>query len=135
MVEDIAREMNPPMNVIVDDFDDEGHLNGELAMDDNSISLNICPHGNIKLNGQALGESELSETERDDEGEYIGAPVGTEMPTIAPTKPTTAPTTKPGRPGPFKRPKTTPKPKAKDKSALPNWLTSTNLGKALTQHG
>ena len=54
---------------------------------------------------------------------------------IAPVKPATTPTTKPGRPGPFKKPKTTPKPKAKNKSTLPSWLKSTNLGKALTQHG
>ena len=136
MVEDIAREMNPYMNVRVDDFDDDGHLNGMLASDDSNISLNICPQGNIKLNGITLGESDLSETDRDDEGEYMGAPEATTAPTPVKT-PTIAPS-RPGekkRRGPFERPKTTPKPKAKNKNSLPDWLTSTNLGKALTQHG
>lgn len=137
MVVGIGSEMTPPMEVKIDDFDNEGHLNGYLKSDesDKIIDLNICPAGDIKLDGNAVGSIELSETDRDDEGEYIGAPEDTQMPTIAPVKPATTPTTKPGRPGPFKRPKTTPKPKAKNKSTLPSWLSSTNLGKALTQHG
>ena len=78
---------------------------------------------------------ELSETDRDDDGEYIGAPEATtapvKTPTIAPTKPGEK-----KRRGPFERPKTKPKPKAGgNESPLPDWLKSTNLGKALTQHG
>ena len=136
-VTEIAGEMDPVMDVKIDDFDDDGHLNGYLSApeQDKIISLNICPLGNIKLDGTAIGERELSETDRDDEGEYMGAPEDTTMPTTTPVKPVTTPTTKPGRPGPFKRPKTTPKPKAKNKSSLPSWLKSTNLGKSLTQHG
>ncbi len=66
----------------------------------------------------------------------MGAPVDTapaplKTPTIAPTKPGEK-----KRRGPFERPKTKPKPKAKgNDSSLPEWLKSTNLGKALTQHG
>ena len=66
-------------------------------------------------------EGELAETERDKSGEYIGAPVSTQMPTITPVKPDIKSPPKPGRPGPFKRPKTTPKPKAK-KSTTPDWF-------------
>jgi len=137
MVTSIASELEPSMTVMVDGFDDDNHLNGYLKSDesDKIIDLNICPKGDIKLDGNAVGETELSETDRDDEGEYMGAPEDTQSPTIAPVKPATTPTTKPGRPGPFKKPKTTPKPKAKNKSTLPSWLKSTNLGKALTQHG
>ena len=50
--------------------------------------------------------------------------------------PLTPPTTKPGekeRRGPFKKPKTTPKPKAKKNSPLPDWLEFTNLGKSLSK--
>ena len=46
--------------------------------------------------------------------------------------------TRPGektRRGPFEKPKTTPKPKARKTNSLPSWLKSTNLGKSLTQHG
>tara|TARA_R110000824_G_scaffold280772_5_gene468978 strand:+ start:10293 stop:11312 length:1020 start_codon:yes stop_codon:yes gene_type:complete len=137
-VMEIASEIEPMMDVKVDGFDDDGHLNGYLSApeEDKIISLNICPIGNIKLDGMTLGERELSETDRDDEGEYVGAPEATTAPPPLKT-PTIAPS-KPGekkRRGPFERPKTTPKPKAKNKNALPDWLTSTNLGKALTQHG
>jgi len=137
-VVEIAREMVPPMNVEVDGFDADGHLNGYLQAPESEqvIELNICPAGNIKLDGNPLGSMELSETDRDDEGEYIGAPEATTAPPPLKT-PTIAPS-RPGekkRRGPFERPKTTPKPKAKNKSTLPDWLTSTNLGKALTQHG
>jgi hypothetical protein len=135
---EIAREMAPPMSVEVDGFDDDGYMNGYLQHpeDEQIIELNICPSGDIKLNGNPVGSMELSETDRDVEGEYMGAPVDTapaplKTPTIAPTKPGEK-----KRRGPFERPKTKPKPKAKgNDSSLPEWLKSTNLGKALTQHG
>ena len=132
---ELGEEMEPMMGVEIDGFDEEGHLNGYLKGDDNVIELNICPSGNIKLNGVPVGEMDLNETERDDDGEYIGAPVDTtapvKTPTIAPTKPGEK-----KRRGPFQKPKVKPKPKAKNsESPLPDWLTSTNLGKALTQHG
>ena len=135
-VMDIASEMIPPMTVEVDGFDGDGHMSGYLQSPDSEkiIDLNICPSGNIKLDGNPVGGMELSETERDDEGEYVGAPVDTapvKTPTIAPTKPGEK-----KRRGPFERPKTKPKPKARgNDSSLPDWLKSTNLGKALTQHG
>ena len=127
-VVEIGEEMEPVMMVNIDGFDDDGHLNGYLKSDqsDDVIELNI-------LN---VGETELVETDRDDEGEYIGAPEATtapvKTPTIAPTKPGEK-----KRRGPFQKPKVKPKPKAGkgDESPLPDWLTSTNLGKALTQHG
>ena len=130
--------MDPSMSVQVDGFDDDGHLMGFLKGQDttNIIDLNICPAGDIKLDGITVGEMNLSETERDEEGEYIGAPEATTAP--APLKTPTIAPSKPGekkRRGPFERPKTTPKPKAKNKNSLPDWLTSTNLGKSLTQHG
>ena len=136
MVVELGNEMEPPMEVIVDGFEDDGHLNGYLKSIEQNIDLNICPEGNIKLDGNPIGEIELSETDRDNEGEYIGAPVDTtapvKTPTIAPTKPGEK-----KRRGPFERPKVKPKPKAGKggDSPLPDWLTSTNLGKALTQHG
>ena len=137
MVEEIVGEMVPPMTIVVKDFDDEGHLNGMVTGGDKNIPLNICPRGDIKLDGVGLGESELTETDRDNDGEYIGAPTATspaplETPTIAPTKPGEK-----KRRGPFQKPKVKPKPKAGKggDSPLPDWLTSTNLGKALTQHG
>ena len=138
MVTSIANELEPSMTVMVDGFGDDNHLNGYLKSEDSDkiIDLNICPKGDIKLDGNAVGEIELSETERDQEGEYVGAPESTTAP--APLKTPTIAPSKPGekkRRGPFERPKTTPKPKAKNKNALPDWLTSTNLGKALTQHG
>lgn len=136
---EIAREMLPPMNVEVDGFDDGGHMNGYLQNpeDEQIIELNICPSGNIKLNGNPVGGVELSETDRDADGEYIGAPEATTAP--APLKTPTIAPTRPGekkRRGPFQKPKTKPNPKAKGgDSSLPDWLKSTNLGKALTQHG
>ena len=134
MVEEIVGEMTPPMTVIVKNFDNDGHLNGMVTGGDKNIPLNICPKGDIKLDGVGLGEGELNEEERDSDGEYIGAPVDTapvKTPTIAPTKPGEK-----KRRGPFQKPKIKPKPKAKNsESPLPDWLTSTNLGKALTQHG
>jgi len=137
-VVEIGEEMEPVMMVNIDGFDGDGHLNGYLKSDqsDDVIELNICPSGNIKLNGMNVGETELVETDRDEEGEYIGAPEATtapvKTPTIAPTKPGEK-----KRRGPFQKPKVKPKPKAGKggDSPLPDWLTSTNLGKALTQHG
>lgn len=90
MVEEIVGEMTPPMTVIVKNFDNDGHLNGMVTGGDKNIPLNICPKGDIKLDGVGLGEGELNEEERDSDGEYIGAPVDTapvKTPTIAPTKP------------------------------------------------
>ena len=67
-------------------------------------------------------EQELSETDRDSSGVYIGAPVGTEMPVKTPVRtPTTTPTTPKRRKGPFERPKTKPKPKA-GKDKMPDWM-------------
>jgi len=66
-------------------------------------------------------EGELSETQRDTSGEYIGAPVDTQSPTTVPVKPGIKSPPKPSRPGPFKRPKTTPKPKAKN-AKTPDWF-------------
>jgi len=136
---DIANEMEPPMTVEVDGFDDEGHMNGYLQnpSDEKVIDLNICPAGDIKLNGNVVGGMELSETDRDNDGEYMGAPEATtaqtplKTPTIAPSRPGEK-----KRRGPFEKPKTKPNPKARgNNSNLPDWLKSTNLGKALTQHG
>ena len=136
---EIAREMVPPMNVEVDGFDDDGHMNGYLNTPESEqvIELNICPAGDIKLDGNPVGGMELSETDRDVDGEYMGAPEATTAP--APLKTPTIAPTRPGekkRRGPFQKPKVKPNPKAKGSdSSLPDWLTSTNLGKALTQHG
>ena len=137
MVEEIVGEMTPPMTIVVKDFDGEGHLNGMVTGGDKNIPLNICPKGDVKLDGIGLGESELTETDRDVDGEYMGAPEATTAP--APLKTPTIAPTRPGekkRRGPFQKPKVKPNPKAKSSdSSLPDWLTSTNLGKALTQHG
>ena len=119
------------MKIIIEKFNSEGNLKGFLKSNKKLIEFNISNKGGLKL-----GEEEVVETDRDDEGEYIGAPESTTAPPPLKT-PTIAPS-KPGekkRRGPFERPKTTPKPKAKNKSTLPAWLTSTNLGKSLTQHG
>jgi len=135
-VVEIAREMVPPMNVEVDGFDDGGHMNGYLNTPESEqvIELNICPAGDIKLDGNPVGSLELTETDRDSDGEYMGAPEATtapaplETPTIAPSKPGEK-----KRRGPFQKPKTTPKPKAKKNSPLPDWLEFTNLGKELSK--
>ena len=131
LISEASEEMNPPMEVIIEKFNSDGNLKGFLKSNKKLIEFNISNEGGLKL-----GEEEVVETIRDEEGEYVGAPKSTTAPTPLKT-PTIAPS-KPGekkRRGPFERPKTTPKPKAKNKSTLPNWLTSTNLGKALTQHG
>jgi len=131
LISEASEEMNPPMKIIIEKFNSEGNLKGFLKSNKKLIEFNISNKGGLKL-----GEEEVVETDRDDEGEYIGAPESTTAPPPLKT-PTIAPS-KPGekkRRGPFERPKTTPKPKAKNKSTLPAWLTSTNLGKSLTQHG
>jgi|TARA_B100000700_G_scaffold329458_1_gene451253 hypothetical protein len=69
---------------------------------------------------------EIDETNRDKEGTYMGAPMDTEAPVKTPVKTPTIAPTKPGRPTPFKRPKTTPKPKAKGKTQ-PNWFDFSNI--------
>ena len=130
LISEASAEMNPPMKIIIEKFNSEGNLKGFLKSNKKLIEFNISNKGGLKL-----GE-EVVETDRDDEGEYVGAPEATTAPPPLKT-PTIAPS-RPGekkRRGPFERPKTTPKPKAKNKSTLPDWLTSTNLGKALTQHG
>ena len=117
--------------VIIEKFGSEGNLKGFLKSNKKLIEFNISNKGGLKL-----GE-EVVETDRDDDGEYIGAPEATTAP--APLKTPTIAPSKPGekkRRGPVERPKTKPNPKARGaKSPLPDWLTSTNLGKALTQHG
>ena len=130
IISEASEEMNPPMEVIIEKFNSEGNLKGFLKSNKKIIEFNISNKGGLKL-----GE-EVVEADRDDDGEYIGAPEATTAP--APLKTPTIAPSKPGekkRRGPFERPKTTPKPKAKNKNSLPDWLTSTNLGKALTQHG
>ena len=131
LISEASEEMNPPMEVIIEKFNSEGNLKGFLKSNKKLIEFNISNKGGLKL-----GE-EVVETDRDDDGEYIGAPEATTAP--APLKTPTIAPSKPGekkRRGPFERPKTTPKPKARrTKSSLPDWLKSTNLGKALTQHG
>jgi hypothetical protein len=112
---EIAREMVPPMNVEVDGFDDDGHMNGYLNTPESEqvIELNICPAGDIKLDGNPVGGMELSETDRDVDGEYMGAPEATTAP--APLKTPTIAPTRPGekkRRGPFQKPKVKPNPKA-----------------------
>jgi hypothetical protein len=124
MVTEIGNEMLPPMTVVVDDIDD-GHLNGYLKSDDNDkiIKLNICPMGEVKLDGNPIGDLMATEVLENE-----GSPSPVETPTIAPTKPGEK-----KRRGPFQKPKVTPKPKAKKtNSTLPDWLTFTNLGKLLT---
>lgn len=69
-----------------------------------------------------FGVDELTETERDVEGAYMGAPVDTEMPVKTPVRtPTTTPTTPKRRRGPFTRPSVKPKPKA-GKDKMPEWM-------------
>ena len=99
------------------------YTDGNVYMDDAPINdmQDFEEEIKEKESGQ---EGELSETERDKEGAYIGAPVDTEMPVKTPVRtPTTipTPTKRPSRPGPFKRPQTTPKPKARDKK-VPDWF-------------
>ena len=111
MVNELAKEMG--LRVVVEEI--KGSIKGYLKSKKDLIEVNITKGGEVTLNGEVVEEDMESNQP---------------MPTIAP------PTTKPGekeRRGPFKKPKTTPKPKAKKKSPLPDWLEFTNLGKSLSR--
>ena len=111
MVNELAKELG--LRVVVEEI--KGNIKGYLKSKKDLIEVNITDEGEVMLNGEVI--------EDDMEGNQP-------MPTIAP------PTTKPGekeRRGPFKKPKTTPKPKAKKDSPLPDWLEFTNLGKSLSK--
>jgi len=111
MVNELAKEMG--LRVVVEDI--KGNIKGYLKSKKDLIEVNITKEGEVTLNGEVV-EDDMEANQP--------------MPTIAP------PTTKPGekeRRGPFKKPKTTPKPKAKKKSPLPDWLEFTNLGKSLSR--
>jgi len=111
MVTELAEEMG--LRVVVEEI--KGNIKGYLKSKENLIEVNITKEGDVTLDGEVVVEDEIEDNQP--------------MPTIAP------PTTKPGekeRRGPFKKPKTTPKPKAKKNSPLPDWLEFTNLGKSLT---
>jgi len=110
MVNDLAKEMG--LRVVVEEI--KGTIKGYLKSKKSLIEVSITKGGDVTLDGK-LVEDDMEDNQP--------------MPTIAP------PTTKPGekeRRGPFKKPKTTPKPKAKKNSPLPDWLEFTNLGKSLT---
>jgi len=111
MVNELAKEMNPPMKVVVENI--KGSIIGYLKSKTKLIELLIKESGEVELDGVIVGEENIEEN----------SPL--EAPTIAP------PTTKPGekkRRGPFKvpNPSTKPKPKAKNKE-LPSWLKFDNL--------
>jgi peroxiredoxin family protein len=111
MVNELAKEMG--LRVVVEEI--KGNIKGYLKSKRDLIEVNITKEGDVTLNGEVV-EDDMEANQP--------------MPTIAP------PTTKPGekeRRGPFKKPKTTPKPKAKKKSPLPDWLEFTNLGKSLSR--
>ena len=111
IVNELAKEMG--LRVVVEEIN--GSIKGYLKSKNDLIEVSITQKGDVTLNGEVV--------EDDLEGNQP-------MPTIAP------PTTKPGekeRRGPFKKPKTTPKPKAKKNSPLPDWLEFTNLGKELSK--
>jgi hypothetical protein len=111
MVNELAKEMG--LRVVVEEI--KGNIKGYLKSKKDLIEVNITKEGEVTLNGEMV-EDDMEANQP--------------MPTIAP------PTTKPGekeRRGPFKKPKTTPKPKAKKKSPLPDWLEFTNLGKSLSR--
>jgi len=111
MVTELAEEMG--LRVVVEEI--KGNIKGYLKSKENLIEVNITKEGDVTLDGEVLEDDTESNQP---------------MPTIAP------PTTKPGekeRRGPFKKPKTTPKPKAKKNSPLPDWLEFTNLGKELSK--
>jgi len=103
------------------------YTDGNIYMDDAPIqdSQDLEEEIREKEGGESYQmdvEQELSETDRDSSGVYIGAPLGTEMPVKTPVRrPTTTPTTPKRRKGPFTRPKTTPKPKA-GKDKMPEWM-------------
>jgi len=111
MVNDLAKEMNPPMKVVVENI--KGSIKGYLKSNTKLIELLIKESGEVTLDGVSVKSNDLEEQ----------SPL--EAPTIAP------PTTKPGekkRRGPFKvpNPSTKPKPKARD-NKLPEWLKFDNL--------
>lgn len=111
MVNELAKEMG--LRVVVEEI--KGNIKGYLKSKKDLIEVNITKEGDVTLDGK-LVEEDIESNQP--------------MPTIAP------PTTKPGekkRRGPFKKPKTTPKPKAKKNSPLPDWLEFTNLGKSLSR--
>ena len=111
MVNELAKEMG--LRVVVEEI--KGNIKGYLKSKKDLIEVNITKEGEVTLDGEVV-EDDMEANQP--------------MPTIAP------PTTKPGekeRRGPFKKPKTTPKPKAKKKSPLPDWLEFTNLGKSLSR--
>jgi len=99
------------------------YTDGNIYMDDAPIqdSQDLEEEIREKEDGEAY-QTELSETERDVDGVYMGAPVATEMPVKTPRiKPTTTPVRPGKKRGPFERPKTTPKPKA-GKKEMPKWM-------------
>ena len=104
-----------------------GHVWDIAIFTDGNIYMDNAPINDIQdfeeeiKEKESRREGELSETERDTQGEYMGAPVDTQSPTTVPVKPGIKSPPKPSRPGPFKRPKTTPKPKAK-KVKTPDWF-------------
>ena len=111
MVSESAKEMIPPMKVVVEDI--KGGIKGYLKSEKRVINFFIKESGEVQLDGVIVGDENIEEN----------SPV--ETPTIAP------PTTKPGekkRRGPFKvpNPSTNPKPKARD-NKLPEWLEFDNL--------
>ena len=111
MVNELAKEMG--LRIVVEEI--KGNIKGYLKSKRDLIEVNITKEGEVTLNGEVV-EDDMESNQP--------------MPTIAP------PTTKPGekeRRGPFKKPKTTPKPKAKKNSPLPDWLEFTNLGKSLSK--
>jgi len=111
MVTELAEEMG--LRVVVEEI--KGNIKGYLKSKESLIEVNITKEGDVTLDGEMI-EDDMESNQP--------------MPTIAP------PTTKPGekeRRGPFKKPKTTPKPKAKKNSPLPDWLEFTNLGKELSK--
>ena len=111
MVTELAEEMG--LRVVVEEI--KGNIKGYLKSKESLIEVNITKEGDVTLDGEVI-EDDMEPNQP--------------MPTIAP------PTTKPGekeRRGPFKKPKTTPKPKAKKNSPLPDWLEFTNLGKELSK--
>jgi len=111
MVNELAKEMG--LRVVVEEI--KGNIIGYLKSKRDLIEVTITNEGEVTLNGEVV-EDDMESNQP--------------MPTIAP------PTTKPGekeRRGPFKKPKTTPKPKAKKNSPLPDWLEFTNLGKSLSR--
>ena len=97
------------------------YTDGNIYMDDAPVSDMQDFEEEIREK-ETRQEGELAETERDTEGEYMGAPQTTTAP--APLKTPTIAPSRPGekkRRGPFQKPKTTPKPKAKDKD-VPEWF-------------